>query len=240
MTRRKKPANSEDGGGAPLWMVTFSDCMNLLLTFFVLLVTFSSFGEDRRQALWGMMRSVSRAFGTLVPDGGAEDRSAMVPNAQIWATEEPDFGSDKPTGATAITGRVGAMKEDIEFFGYQNFKVFRIPSRKVFLGRGAVLSPEGRYILAPMAAFLREMVNKVVVSENGPDLPSGDSDIGLTRSWAVVEYFTALHKLDDQRFSISAQTTLFHDTASEKPSGQTPNKGERILEIVLLEGSVIR
>ncbi len=31
--------------GAPEWMVTFSDCMTLLLTFFVLMLSFSSFDE---------------------------------------------------------------------------------------------------------------------------------------------------------------------------------------------------
>ena len=46
MKREKKQVEVEDeGGGAPEWMVTYSDCMTLLLTFFVLLLTFSSFDD---------------------------------------------------------------------------------------------------------------------------------------------------------------------------------------------------
>ena len=40
---RKPPV--DDDPGAPEWMVTFSDCMTLLLTFFVLLLSFSSFDD---------------------------------------------------------------------------------------------------------------------------------------------------------------------------------------------------
>lgn len=40
MAKRKKKV--EEAGGAPMWMVTFSDLMTLLLTFFVLLLSMSS------------------------------------------------------------------------------------------------------------------------------------------------------------------------------------------------------
>lgn len=39
---RKKKESGGDGGGSPAWMATFSDLMNLLLCFFVLLFAFSS------------------------------------------------------------------------------------------------------------------------------------------------------------------------------------------------------
>jgi len=43
MARRKKPIVQDDGpAGAPEWIVTFTDMISLLVTFFVLLMTFSS------------------------------------------------------------------------------------------------------------------------------------------------------------------------------------------------------
>ena len=45
MARKKKEVQADEPAGAPDWMVTFSDCMTLLLTFFVLLLSFSSFAE---------------------------------------------------------------------------------------------------------------------------------------------------------------------------------------------------
>ena len=46
MRRERKQPEPEQEAGAPEWMVTFSDCMTLLLTFFVLLLSFSSFDEN--------------------------------------------------------------------------------------------------------------------------------------------------------------------------------------------------
>ncbi len=42
----RKQQEPDEAPGAPEWMVTFSDFMTLLLTFFVLLLSFSSF-DDR-------------------------------------------------------------------------------------------------------------------------------------------------------------------------------------------------
>ncbi|MCZ6596401.1 MAG: OmpA family protein [Planctomycetota bacterium] len=46
MPLRRKKQQAEDGPpGAPAWIVTFTDMISLLVTFFVLLLTFSSFSE---------------------------------------------------------------------------------------------------------------------------------------------------------------------------------------------------
>ena len=45
MARVNKQVEQDEEPGAPEWMVTFSNCMTLLLTFFVLLLSFSSFDE---------------------------------------------------------------------------------------------------------------------------------------------------------------------------------------------------
>ena len=67
-------ADEEDGPpGAPKWMVTFSDCMTLLLTFFVLLLTFSSFDDKS-------FRKMTTALSTALPSvSTAETRGRVAP-----------------------------------------------------------------------------------------------------------------------------------------------------------------
>jgi chemotaxis protein MotB len=48
--------------GCPGWMMTFGDCMSLLVTFFVMLIAFSSLEEAKLAALAGVLRG---AFGAV-------------------------------------------------------------------------------------------------------------------------------------------------------------------------------
>lgn len=234
MGRPKKEAPAEEVLCAPQWMVTFSDCMNLLLTFFVLLVTFSSFGpEKEEEGIVNFGSAMRSAFGTPVDAGGRQDHSSMVENRRVVNTEQPESGSERPTGSQSPGTRNGSLNEDLQAADYRKHKVFLIPSRKVFLGRGKALSPDGRYFLAVMAAFLREVPGSIVISENGPD---DDSDLGLSRALLVQQHLVSLESLGQERLSIAAESIA----PPEETDGGTPiyHRQERMLEIVLLEGSV--
>lgn len=62
MARKKE----EQPSGSPAWMATFSDLMNLLLCFFVLLFAMSTIDEDKFEEL---VASLSASFGVL--EGGS-------------------------------------------------------------------------------------------------------------------------------------------------------------------------
>lgn len=66
MARRKKQ-NDGGGGGSPAWMSTFSDLMNLLLCFFVLLFAFSSVDAEAFAEIAASFNSNFSIF-----DGGAQ------------------------------------------------------------------------------------------------------------------------------------------------------------------------
>ena len=84
-----------------------------------------------------------------------------------------------------------------------------------------------------MALFLKEVPNRIVISESGPTGDGGSEHIGLPRAWVLMEYLTTKQNLDRKRFSISATSTLLWAPWSQ---GTTP--GERTVEIVLLERSI--
>lgn len=104
MARGKK--SGKKGGGAPTWMVTFGDMMSLLLTFFVLLFTYSTMDAEKYKALAGSLKSafgsslVSKLSG-MVEVGGLATRDTpttmLIPPAeQKDEPGLPDKG-EKPT-----------------------------------------------------------------------------------------------------------------------------------------------
>jgi len=90
----KKPRRIEESsaGGAPAWMTTFSDCMTLLLTFFVLLLSFSSFDERTLGQLSGAFDFQPRrsifSFNVKHDDSLAGERDSVV--------DRTDKGAEKP------------------------------------------------------------------------------------------------------------------------------------------------
>ena len=88
-----KPPEEEGGGGAPKWMVTFSDCMTLLLTFFVLLLTFSSFDDKEFRK---MSTSLAQAMPAIAV-AETRDRDAVNAPEAIQYEQERKRGSEKRT-----------------------------------------------------------------------------------------------------------------------------------------------
>jgi len=230
MGRGSKQAESDEAPGAPEWMVTFSDCMTLLLTFFVLLLSFSSFDE---KVFWKLKASFSKAL----PDVSQSDkanRDAVLPMEQIEMTPELVEGSEKPT---LLKGLDDNLKEDTPA-DFRRLKVFSIPSERIFWGKGTLISAEGSRIMTKMASFLEEVPSRVVVSENGPASEEDAEQLGLPRAWAVMEYLTTEHNLNKKWFSISAASTLAQESLRSGEPARASTEPERIVEIVLLERSI--
>jgi hypothetical protein len=225
MLRPRKKVESEELPGAPDWMVTYSDCMTLLLTFFVLLLSFSSFDEK----VFDKMRVV---FADALPAVGPTNkfnRDAFLPPEQIESGDPLKNGSEKPT---LENGQEGSLKTGSASFHSQ--KVFLMSSGEIFWGNGTAISRHGREALATLATFLEQTPGRIVISENDPD-GSASRQSGLTRSWTVVKHLTTSHGLDKGRLSISgAKTMPAHVLKANLPAAADA----RVLEIILLEQNI--
>lgn len=263
MARDKKPKESDEMPGAPEWMVTFSDCMTLLLTFFVLLLTFSSF-DDR---IFRNLKAVySRAF-TNITVARRSDREAVVDMPPVRYIVELDKGSEKPT---ETRGEQENLMKNIEIINPRQGIAFVISSKRLFWGKGTAISSEGGSIMDLLGSFLEKVPSRFVISETGASqegqtpvpLPAKaqrgrqvpfyrkDDDkkepvptpqegaspyFGLPRAWAVMDYLTTKTGLGRERFSISQSSSLPHGSSR---AGSDESRNERKVEIVLLERSI--
>lgn len=230
MSRTARQPASDESAGAPEWMVTFSDCMTLLLTFFVLLLSFSSFDkevfDEFKTTLAGGFPSVSLASRYSM------DASSLI--ERVRSRQHLEQGSDRPTQEQAAQAPV---KTETTVADFGRHKVFLTSSEKIFWAKGTSISSEGHRILATLALFLTGVQGRLVISESLPGSDGSDRELGLSRAWTVMELLTTTHGLDKSRFSISASGTVAAASFANSQFGTAPH---RVLEIALLERSIYR
>jgi chemotaxis protein MotB len=231
MAPRGKQKPQEDDPGAPEWMVTFSDCMTLLLTFFVLLLSFSSFDNKVFQRMESAFAEGLSSIGVRL----TRTNEALLPIPRVVYQQDPEKGSDKPT----VDGQYESNpSESLDFMDFQDQKVFLVPSEDVFLGRGTRTSGHGRQMLADVAALLKAVPNRVIVSEHALVAGQEASDeIGLGRAWTIAQFLTDGQGIAKTRLSITSAATVDPETLRHSGLAALNAGVSRVVEIVILERS---
>ncbi|MGN0161297.1 MAG: flagellar motor protein MotB [Lachnospiraceae bacterium] len=86
MARKKKEEGG--GGGSPAWMSTFSDLMNLLLCFFVLLFSMSSVDAEKFAEV---MASIQSSFSILPSGGSALEEGVLISSGVSQLSELSEY-----------------------------------------------------------------------------------------------------------------------------------------------------
>ena len=222
MAQKRKQNEAQEDSGAPEWMVTFSDCMTLLLTFFVLLISFSSFDEKTFKKMESAFADGLSSISIL----RERERDALLPRPQIIHHQERERGSETPTEDGQYESNPGQSLDSMDF---QNQKVLLVCSEKIFWGRGVLVSPQGRRLFADIAALIKAIPNRVVVSEYGLAADKGLDDIGLERAWKISRFLTKRYGLNQTRFSISACGTVPIETLRDSEVLGSNTKSGRVV-----------
>lgn len=189
-----------DSGPNDEWIVTFSDCMTLLLTFFVMLLSFSSFNPKAMTRVHDTFEALARLPSVFSSKRMPKDSPVPDDDMQTDWTEE---GTETPTDSDSIDPTLlpRAPVEPLGYDAYRDRRVLTVPSDLLFWGRGTTLKPQGRDLLGRVAEYLRMVPCRVVVSETDPAAPGGS--LALSRAWAVVQYFAQAGKTESCRFAIA-------------------------------------
>ncbi len=192
MGKKKKPPEPE---GQPLWLITFSDLMTLMLTFFVLLVSMSVVDERRKLVVLGSIIGTF-GFGTQgydVLSQGDSRRTVEIGPMEVEADLEPikpllwEFAED-----------------DLRFESNRFVQILSIGADVLFTPDSTALSVEGTRILDTVLPVLKRVKHPVMVAghtsilrdELGEDYRVEDKDqvpdvswkISLSRSLSVYNY----------------------------------------------------
>jgi len=198
MSKRDRPeSESGDSNG---WMVTFSDCMTLLLCFFVMLLSFSSFDPKELSHVLEGFEQASRSSALFARRRPPTESYLPEVESVVDRTEE---GSETPTFDRLSATQAPRPPEDpLSGDAYRDRRVLRIPSDLLFWGRGAALKPDASQVLTGVARFLRLMPCRAVIREIPG--PGRTPETSLHRAVAVMRHFTETEGLPAGRFVVSS------------------------------------
>lgn len=178
MARKPKTPPSDDAPATGDWIVTFSDCMTLLLCFFVLLLTFSSFEEVEMRRLAGAFEYMT--LHSIFPNP-KEIKSSVVPPVPRQQ-DQVERGADTPQDEQ--WDRVQKPKATRSILSLEAYKdrrriIYRSP--RMFHGESTQLTQYARDRLATIARFWQRMPCRIVVSETSRGTGAGRAAVVVRR-----------------------------------------------------------
>lgn len=206
MARKQKKAGG--GGGGASWMVTFSDLMTLLLTFFVLLLTMSSM--DRSILTKLTLFTQDLGYMTYKGSGRIPTRIRLV-NELL---ERPWELLDKQERIKDLLFPDDVIPPDINRSTLlENVQVLARPEGAALVLSDQVLFERGGWELSDRARVLLGQVVQVLSYTNAPVNVSGFTDedpvgavdeyeLSARRAMSVLEYFLVGGQSAD-RFTVS-------------------------------------
>ena len=229
MGRKKK---DEDEGGGDDWLTTFADMATLLMSFFVLILSFAELDVIKYKAVVGSMK---QALGVDAKE--MEFLKSPTEKKDSTKRDTPATTSgDKSIDAMLmqqITTQARLIREQLSEFVQESLVaveektdelIIRIPERGVFPSGSAILDPSYRPVLHRIRDALRQADGEILVSGHTDDRPINNPlyrnnwDLSVRRAASVVSVILEEDLLSPARVSA-------HGFADQRPL--VPNSDDR-------------
>lgn len=230
----------ERGGpkGAPEWMVTYSDVISLLVTFFVMLLTFSTQDKEKFDKAKG---SLQGALGIGLPAMGRLPQAGMLTERWHSGGRASSRGMDFPPDTEELQRTVMNINFRLKREKYglaitmrmirQGVRL-RIPTGLIFHGSTALLKLRGEEYMSKIAMAVGALSNNIEVMnyvERGPAVGGREAAWRLTheRSAKIVEFLNKRRGIKAKRFTVGGM-------GDSRPLRRKPTLRDSRVEITLL------
>lgn len=189
--KQKKPM-----AGAPLWMVTFSDMMTLLLTFFVLLLSMATLDQVKfTQA----SDSLAGAFGVL----SSSTRTEVAPPQVVSYSPVDDDFTSRVYRRMRTKLRELKLDRQIELVKDRGAVVLRVDEAILFASGQTTLNPEADPVLRKVAELIRPLPLNVKIEGHTDDIGNDlmNWELSVARAVSVLRFMAANQLLPLTRIS---------------------------------------
>jgi chemotaxis protein MotB len=211
----KRNHNTESARLDPnMWMVTFSDMLMLLLTFFVMLLTMSSMDKKKLKEVFMYLKE---AAGVLELSGtrGITDLSSFISEFNQTQTSykiderlfrdlfipviKPDEKAEQ---------RLKDLSELVTITDDERGIVFSFQEKILFDSGKATIKDEGYAVLDLIATAIETCPNDILIMGHTDNIPihagafQSNWELSAYRALSVLEYFVQKKELPPSRFSV--------------------------------------
>src|SRR5690625_2951968 len=249
MNRRRRKKQ----GGAPKWMVTYSDMITLVLVFFILLFSMSQIDMKKFEMITESFQD--RAILDFLPSN--------VPGDELAPTNgnEDDAGADDGLDASGVLRHLEALEqkedelskliEDVEVFLESEGLTDEITANRTEEGVVLVLQDSvlfqpgkadvlesGELFLSEVGTLLEEIPNSVRVEGHTDTRPISNYrypsnwELSGARASSVIRYLLNNFELDEERFSLIGHGEVNPIAKNDTEENMAKN---RRVEIIILE-----
>jgi chemotaxis protein MotB len=191
--KSKKPM-----AGAPLWMVTFSDMMTLLLTFFVLLLSMATLDQVKFTQAAG---SLSDAFGVGIL--ASSTRTEVAPPQVVSQVPIDDDFNARVYRRLRTQLRELKLDRQIELVKDRGAVVLRVDEAILFGSGQSILNPAADPVLRKVAELVRPLPLNVKIEGHTDDI--GDDmqnwELSVARAVSVLRFMAGDQLLPLTRIS---------------------------------------
>ncbi len=239
--------------GLPGWMATFSDLVTLLLTFFVLLLSFAKTESSKYEAALG---SIRKAFGGNVLKHGeviqlgksADDRPTMMEGQDMVRPFPIEFLTtegllDKHEVNRESTENLNQMRNNLDQYELkEQVDIYEVKEGIKVLVKNKIYFNQGNYKIKEISVEVFQKVINMMSKENWKIFVMGHAAKGERSKNGKLDSFQLSAKrasfvtnsLIRRGVSPGKITTVFYgDTRPLKLSGQSSSKLERRVEFIL-------
>lgn len=240
MPRRKK--QKDEGGGSPAWMTTFSDLMTLLLTFFILLYSFSTLDAVKFKNVASALQSVllGEAKPTIFPNDIPPGDAPINPPLPMEKTNENELETEMMQLYEIVRDYVEheGLQAEISVRTDRRGVIIDIKERVLFDSGKAVLKEESKLVLEKVVTLVQQFDNDLIIEGHTDNVPintmvfSSNWELSVIRAVNVLRYFIEDKDVVPSRISAAGYGKYKPISTNDNAVGRMLNRRVNILILV--------
>lgn len=247
MSRRKKKPS---GGPAP-WIVTYSDMMSLLLTFFILLYSISTVDAQKFKNITEYLQLALSGDGRPeILDGGTQQTPNPMDEDPFAEVENPQDEQLEPASIEIqqMYTKVRSYIRDLELEAevsvmMRSSGVFvEIKDAILFESGSAELKPSGIELLGKLEGMLNDFENDIVVEGHTDNVPMSSAlypsnwELSTARAVSVLRYLYEVKDVEPTRLSARGYGEYSPLVPNDSPENRARNRRVNLLIVFEREG----